>query len=166
MIFCNKLFQFVVCVFFNNNSLNKCPLIRRENFLRLLTFDTSEKSDGVCHLIKSSLSLLIQEHWSTLVEEDEQDVLEWAACVKQNLMVLCYLHHVKVRNVFTVVSCHKKKNRDKGRVYAFSFIVTKAYKLINMKDICDRNVNDFRRQETVFFSVLEKVIIIRMEIGC
>ena len=35
-----------------------------------------------------------------------------------------------------------------------------------MKDICDRNVNDFRRQETVFFSVLEKVIIIRMEIGC
>ena len=72
------------------------------------------ESDGVCHLIKSSLSLLIQEHWSTLVEEDEQDVLEWAACVKQNLMVLCYLHHVKVRNVFTVVSCHKKKTEIKG----------------------------------------------------
>ena len=31
------------------------------------------------------------------MEEDEKDVLEWVACVKQNLLVLCYLHDVKVR---------------------------------------------------------------------
>lgn len=43
--------------------------------------------------------LLKQEHWSTLVEEDEKDVLEWVACVKQNLLVLCYLHDVKVREL-------------------------------------------------------------------
>lgn len=36
-----------------------------------------------------------KEHWMTLVEEDKRDVLEWAACVKQTLLVLCYLHDVK-----------------------------------------------------------------------
>ena len=43
-----------------------------------------------------------QESWTTLVEEDEKDVLEWAACVKQNLLVLCYLHDVKVGHLSLV----------------------------------------------------------------
>lgn len=46
-----------------------------------------------------SLSLFayfVKENWTTLVEEDENDVLKWATCVKQNFLVLCYLHDVKV----------------------------------------------------------------------
>ena len=39
-----------------------------------------------------------------MVEEDENDVLEWVACVKQNLLVLCYLHDVKVSIYVTCVS--------------------------------------------------------------
>lgn len=39
-----------------------------------------------------------------MVEEDEKDVLEWVACVKQNLLVLCYLHDVKVSIYVTCVS--------------------------------------------------------------
>ena len=39
-----------------------------------------------------------------MVEEDENDVLEWVACVKQNLLVLCYLHDVKVSIYVTYVS--------------------------------------------------------------
>lgn len=39
-----------------------------------------------------------------MVEEDEKDVLEWVACVKQNLLVLCYLHDVKV-SIYMYVTC-------------------------------------------------------------
>ena len=37
------------------------------------------------------------------MEEGERDVLQWAACVKQNLLVLCYLHDVKVCELFSVM---------------------------------------------------------------
>ncbi|XP_078398617.1 prolyl endopeptidase-like [Cetorhinus maximus] len=33
--------------------------------------------------------------WKTLVAEDKKDVLEWAGCVKNNFLILCYLHDVK-----------------------------------------------------------------------
>ncbi len=43
-----------------------------------------------------SLFCLLQENWVTLVPEHDHDVLEWAACVNENKLVLCYLHDVKV----------------------------------------------------------------------
>ena len=44
-----------------------------------------------------------QESWSTLIDEDEHDVLEWAACVKEDLLVLGYLHDVKVMAASCIV---------------------------------------------------------------
>ena len=38
----------------------------------------------------------LQEKWTDLVEEHEKDVLNWAACVNKDFLVLCYLHDVKV----------------------------------------------------------------------
>ena len=52
----------------------------------------------VCEVTLFSFFPTSKENWTTLVQEDEKDVLEWAACVKQNLLVLCYLHDVKVNN--------------------------------------------------------------------
>ena len=52
----------------------------------------------VCEVTLFSFFPTSKENWTTLVQEDEKDVLEWAACVKQNLLVLCYLHDVKVSN--------------------------------------------------------------------
>jgi prolyl oligopeptidase len=39
---------------------------------------------------------MLQENWSTLVEEHEKNVLEWSAVVNGNKLVLCYLQDVKV----------------------------------------------------------------------
>ena len=37
-----------------------------------------------------------QADWVVLVGEHDRDVLEWAACVNQSSLVLCYLRDVKV----------------------------------------------------------------------
>lgn len=67
----------------------------------LFTFKTNLKSPRY-KLITIDFSKPEMVNWTTLVEEDEKDVLEWAACVKQNLLVLCYLHDVK-----SVLRLHK-----------------------------------------------------------
>lgn len=36
-----------------------------------------------------------QENWSTLIKEHETDVLDWATCVNEDKLILCYIHDVK-----------------------------------------------------------------------
>jgi len=44
----------------------------------------------------------LQVNWQTLIAEDDHDVLEWAGCVNNNRLVLCYLHDVKVSACLSV----------------------------------------------------------------
>ena len=42
----------------------------------------------------------MQADWITLVPEHDRDVLEWAACVNQTRLILCYLRDVKVSIIY------------------------------------------------------------------
>lgn len=62
----------------------------------LFTFKTN--LDGLRYkLINIDFSDFSKENWNVLVPEHEKDVLEWAACVDNDKLVLCYLHDVKSR---------------------------------------------------------------------
>ena len=93
--------------------------------------------------VSSSLSLSflgcfihLQADWTTLVPEHEQDVMEWAACVHQNRLVLCYLQDVKVRRVsdypqFQAFSIHKlcrSKHVKMGNMLPHTIIQTDQLK--------------------------------------
>ncbi|XP_031553997.1 prolyl endopeptidase-like, partial [Actinia tenebrosa] len=60
----------------------------------LFTFKTNLNSPRY-KLINIDFLQPEQDKWSTLVSQEKVDVLEWAACVRQDLLVLCYLHDVK-----------------------------------------------------------------------
>lgn len=60
----------------------------------LFTFKTNLNAPKY-KLINIDFSKPEKENWKDLVSESETDVLEWAACVNQTKLVLCYLHDVK-----------------------------------------------------------------------
>ncbi|XP_038655180.1 prolyl endopeptidase-like [Scyliorhinus canicula] len=60
----------------------------------VFTFKTNLNSPHY-RLINIDLSDPDPSKWTTLVAEDKKDVLEWAGCVKNNFLILCYLHDVK-----------------------------------------------------------------------
>lgn len=47
-------------------------------------------------LISVDLDNPAEDSWTTLLAEDEKDVLDWAHCVDKNKLVIGYLHDVKV----------------------------------------------------------------------
>lgn len=60
----------------------------------LFTFKTNLNANRY-KLINIDMSNYQEENWKILVEEHSKDVLEWTACVNQNILVMCYLHDVK-----------------------------------------------------------------------
>lgn len=46
-------------------------------------------------LIKINFENPDQSKWETLVAEDPLDVLDWAECVHNDKLAICYIHHVK-----------------------------------------------------------------------
>ncbi|CAL1541986.1 unnamed protein product [Lymnaea stagnalis] len=60
----------------------------------VFTFKTNLNSPHY-KLINIDLTKPEPENWVTLVEEDAEAVLEWASCVNEDRLVLCYLRDVK-----------------------------------------------------------------------
>lgn len=60
----------------------------------LMVFKTNLKSPHY-KLITIDFSKPEMENWKDLVAESDKDVLEWAACVNNNKLILCYLQDVK-----------------------------------------------------------------------
>ncbi|XP_064412354.1 prolyl endopeptidase [Latimeria chalumnae] len=60
----------------------------------VFTFKTNLNSPRY-HLVNIDFSEPDPSKWKVLIPEHEKSVLEWAACVRSNFLVLCYLHDVK-----------------------------------------------------------------------
>lgn len=64
------------------------------NIGTVFTFKTNLNSPKY-KLINIDFDKSAVENWRDLVAESDKDVLEWAACVAEDKLVLCYLHDVK-----------------------------------------------------------------------
>lgn len=60
----------------------------------LFTFKTNLNAPKY-RIINIDFNNFAKSEWSTLVEEHKNDVLNWCACVNDNVLVICYLHDVK-----------------------------------------------------------------------
>lgn len=78
----------------------------------VFTFKTNYQASNY-KLIQIDFADYKQENWKDLVTEDKKDVLEWAACVHKNKLVLCYLHDVKnVLHVHDLISGERRTTFD------------------------------------------------------
>ena len=42
------------------------------------------------------------EHWTTLIEEHADDVLEYVTCINKDKLIVIYMHDVKVRQIHII----------------------------------------------------------------
>lgn len=64
------------------------------NNQKLFYFRTNLKAPRY-KIIRIDFDQAEPSNWTTIIEEHEKDVLEWASCVNETKLVLCYLHDVK-----------------------------------------------------------------------
>lgn len=60
-------------------------------------------------LINIDFSKPEPEHWTTLVPEQAEDVLQFACCFNTDKLILVYMHDVKVRSVTCFVSFRRQQ---------------------------------------------------------
>lgn len=88
----------------------------------MFTFKTNLKSPNY-KLINIDFQRYNMENWITLVDEHERSVLEWAACVHGNRLVLCYLEDVKNQLYIHDLSSGQRMGHlplDVGTIVAYS----------------------------------------------
>lgn len=96
---------------FDQSNRNWIEIILR-NYFQYITNNGSKvifrtnKNAPNYRLISVDLENPAEEHWTTLLAEDEKDVLDWAHCVDKNKLIVGYLHDVKVfllRSIYPVL---------------------------------------------------------------
>ena len=111
------------------------------------------------------VSLLSQENWQPLIHAQEKDVLDWAACVNNNRLVLCYLHDVKVR--FHRSPCLELVSCKFSCMYEYSVAVwANAHVHVHVhQDTTDRycNIVSAQRATGTFYIHMQIIIFTRVD---